>query len=158
MDILDVSLKSGEGETPLGYVKGDRSTAGFGSFRNLYLNYPGLHARARTHDRHPVLLIKSDPALTGGRYFFAKLDPDKGNGVRSLKISSVGNRFKARFGGDRSAMAPDPDWIIPFEATEESPGLWKVTVKKDLLPGEYGWYVTIGAGPQAEGLFGFGVD
>jgi hypothetical protein len=158
MEVVSVSLKGVEGETPVSLIRGDMSSAGFGPYRNMFMNYPGLKARARTHDRHPVLLVHSDTAITGGRYFLAKLDPDDDDGVRSLKISSVGNRFKAAFGSDRGVMAPDPDWTVPFDAVEESPGLWRVTVKKDLPPGEYGWYVNFGAGVQGAGLFDFGVD
>ena len=43
-------------------------------------------------------------------------------------------------------------------AFEETTGLWRVTPKTSLEPGEYGWYVDLGTGPQADGLFDFGVD
>jgi len=62
------------------------------------------------------------------------------------------------FGSELDAIAPDPDWVLPFEATEESPALWRVTAKRDLSPGEYGWYVNFKTGPQGGTLFDCGVD
>lgn len=38
--------------------------------------------------------------------------------------------------------APDADWTLPFDAEQESPGVWRVVPKTDLNPGEYG--ITIG--------------
>ncbi len=158
MDLVAVSLKTAEGRAPLRIVRGDMSSAGFGPYRNSFVNYPGLRARVRTHERRPTLLVKSETPLEGGRYFLAKLDSDTGNGVRSLKVSSFKSGLRAMFGSDRGVMAPDSDWTIPFETAEESPGLWRVTPKRDLEPGEYGWYVHLTAGPQGAGLFDFGVD
>lgn len=158
MDLVAVSLATADGTAPLRIVRGDMSSAGFGPYRNSFVNYPGLKARVRTRDRRPTLLVKSSSALAGGHYFFAKLDSDTGNGVRSLKISSFKSGLRAMFGSDRGALAPDSDWVIPFETAEESPGLWRVSVKQDLEPGEYGWYVHLTAGPQGAGLFDFGID
>jgi hypothetical protein len=158
MELVEVSLRAGDRTFPLVISRGDMSSAGFMGYGSLFMNYPGLHARVRTSDPHPALLVKSATPLTGGRYFIGKLDPDSGNGVRSLKISSGRQGFKAAFGSSRGVASPDPDWTIPFEATEESPGLWKVTAKRTLEPGEYGWYVDLGTGPQAAGLFDFGID
>ncbi|HXO20951.1 MAG TPA: hypothetical protein VOA87_13635 [Thermoanaerobaculia bacterium] len=158
MDLVTVSLKTEGGRAPLHLVRGDMSSAGFGPYRNSFMNYPGLHSKIRTRDRRPALLVKSETALAGGHYFFAKLDSDTGNGVRSLKVSSFKAGIRAMFGSDRGAMAPDSDWVVPFEAVEESPGLWRVVLKHDLEPGEYGWYVDMTAGLQGAGLFDFGID
>jgi len=101
----------------------------------------------------------------------AKLDPDRLNDVRSLKI---GQALRRR-GNPGGLLAPDSDWVFPFDVKEESPGTWRVTVKHDLEPGEYGWYVNL---PEADansaysmtaaelaaicfeggGLFDFGID
>ena len=56
------------------------------------------------------------------------------------------------------AAEPDHDWVLPFKAQEESPGIWRVYADVALEPGEYGWYVDLGTGPQSNGLFSFGVD
>lgn len=158
MDFVSVSLKTTEGTVALALARGDMSSAGFGPYRNLFLNYPGLHARNRSRDRQPVLLVKSSSPITGGRFFIAKLDVDTRNEVRSLKVSSAKSGFRAAFGSDRGLTAPDSDWVLPFDAVEESPGLWRVTPKAPLEPGEYGWYADFHAGPQATGIFDFGVD
>jgi hypothetical protein len=113
----------------------------------------------RTHDRRPSILVKSTAPLSGGNYFLAKLDVDQDDGVRSLKISSAKAGLKGMFGNTRALTAPDPEWTIPFESVEESPGIWRVTAKTDLAPGEYGWYVDLDSNNgQGAGLFGFGID
>lgn len=123
----------------------------FGPYRNMFMNYPGLHARTRTSDRRPSLLVSSKTPLSAGRYFPAKLAPDTDDDVRSLKISSFRNRLRGAFGGSGRAMEPDSDWTVPYESIEENPGLWRVTVKQDIKPGEYGWYVDLGTGLQGAG-------
>ncbi|MCB1056006.1 MAG: hypothetical protein KDD11_10925, partial [Acidobacteria bacterium] len=148
-----------EGNRPLQILRGEISSTGFSAFRVLFMDYPGSHARVRTRDQRASLLIQSQTPLTGGRFFFARLDADEDDGVRSLKISSAKNRFKAGFGGSsRSIAEPDQDWVLPFNAVEESPGIWRVRSEVVLEPGEYGWYVDLGTGPQQNGLFSFGVD
>jgi hypothetical protein len=158
MDMVEVSLKTTESTSAHSLIRGDRSTAGFLGWGNLFQNYPGLHAQVRTKDHRPALLVRSSRPPLGGRYFLAKLDPDSRNGVRSLKISSVKGGFKAAFGSSRGRQAPDSDWTVPFEAAAESEGLWKIVPKENLPPGEYGWYVDIGTGPQGAGVFDFGID
>jgi hypothetical protein len=157
-ELVKVSLKTSEGVVPLSIIRGDMSSAGFMGWGNIFMNYPGLHARVRTPERRPALLVKSSTPITGGRYFIGKLDADSRNSVRSLKVSSLRQGLKAAFVSSRGAVSPDPDWTVPFEAFEESPGLWKVIPKTGLEPGEYGWYVDLGTGPQAAGLFDFGID
>jgi hypothetical protein len=157
-ELVKVALKATEGTLRIPILRGDVSSAGFMGFGAVFVNYPGLHAQARTHDRRPAILVKSSAPLTGGRYFITKLDVDEDDGIRSLKISSMKAGFKGAFGNTRGMIAPDPDWTLPFDSVEESPGIWRVTPKKDLNPGEYGWYVDLGAGGQAGGIFSFGVD
>lgn len=156
--LVKVALRSSEGTVPISILRGEMSSAGFMGWGNTFMNYPGLKAKIRTHDRRPSLLVKSSAPLTGGRYFLARLDPDQDDEVRSLKISSMGKGLKAAFAGGRGLMEPDPDWTIPFDSAEEGEGLWRVIVKQDLEPGEYGWYVDLATGAQGNGLFGFGVD
>lgn len=158
MDLIDVSLKAQDRTVPLALARGEISTAGFGPWNNMFMNYQGLHARARTSDRHPILIVKSSTPIADRRYFIGKLDVDSRNKVRSLKISSGRQLLKGAFGSTVGFMSPDPDWTVPFDAVEESPGLWRVTPKANMEPGEYGWYVDMGTGAQATGLFDFGVD
>lgn len=158
MEVIDVSLKTQGKTLPLVLVRGELSTAGFGPWQNMFMNYQGLHSRVRTPDRRPTLLVKSSAPIADRRYFIGKLDVDSGNNVRSLKISSGRQGFKAAFGSTVGFMSPDPDWTVPFDVVEEGAGLWRVTPKANLEPGEYGWYVDMGTGVQATGLFDFGVD
>jgi hypothetical protein len=161
-ELVDVSLKTPEGVVPLRLIRGEVSSAGVGPFSNAFMNYAGLHSSVRTRDKQPVLLIKSSTAPEVGSYFYAKLDSDQRNGVRSLKISAMITR-KNRPGG---RLAPDRSWVIPFDVQKESPGLWRVTVKQNLEPGEYGWYVNLveadpilhPVNPQGGCIFDFGVD
>lgn len=156
---VKVALQSGGGVKAIPVLRGTLDSNGFAGFGSTYMNYPGLRASVRTGERRPSLLVKAPGPLTTGRYFFAKLDQDEDDEVRSLKIAAMKAGFKAVFGGgSRVTLAPDSDWTMPFDAVEESPGLWRVSVKQDLAPGEYGWYVDQGQGPYVAGIFGFGVD
>jgi hypothetical protein len=158
-ELVKVALKTTEGTVMrIPILRGDISSVGFMGFGAVFVNYPGLRAQVRTHDKRPAILVKSMTPLTGGRYFITKLDVDEDDGIRSLKISSAKAGLKGVFGNTRGMIAPDPDWTLPFDSVEESPGIWRVTPKKDLNPGEYGWYVDLGAGGQAGGIFSFGVD
>jgi len=56
--------------------------------------------------------------------------------TRSVKVGK-GKMFSAT-----ATFRPDKDWTIPFEATEEEAGLWRIVPTKDLKPGEYGVYVS----------------
>ena len=69
---------------------------------------------------------------------------------RSIDIQSPG-----MFGGVMTS-APDSDFLIKVDVTEEKPGLWRFTPTKQLKPGEYGIYV--GKGEKAATLFDFGID
>ncbi len=48
---------------------------------------------------------------------------------------------------------PDPDWAIQVTAQQETPGVWKISPKSNLEPGEYGLWDLEGMA-----LAPFGVD
>ncbi|HEX4964334.1 MAG TPA: hypothetical protein VF173_26180 [Thermoanaerobaculia bacterium] len=154
--LTSVSLKSAEGTLPLRLIRGEVASPKF----FVYMNYRGSQSPVRIRDKRPVLLVTSASAPEVGRYFFAKLNSDKREGVRSLKLGTMVTKT-GRPGG---RAAPDPDWVLPFDVKEESPGTWRIMVKRDLEPGEYGWYVNLemdaskGVNPQGGGLFDFGID
>lgn len=156
--LIKVALSTEEGDQPLQIMRGEMTSSGFSYFRLTFMDYPGLEARIRTSDQGATLLVKSRDPLTGGRFFIGKLDSDTDDGVRSLKVSSFKQRLSAGFGSSRGFMEPDPDWTVPYEAVEEEPGLWRVIPSTPLQPGEYGWYVDMGASAQASGLYPFGID
>jgi hypothetical protein len=102
---VGISLKTGEGTTPLHMALGEFSSAGYGPFASVFINYPGLRSPVRVRDRRPVLLVTCSSAPEAGHYFFAKLDPDKRHGVRSLKIGKA-LRGAGQPGG-RFGVAPE---------------------------------------------------
>jgi hypothetical protein len=156
-----VSLKTTEGTLPLRLVTGRVSSAGW----NVFMNYPGLSASVRTHDKRPSLLVTCSSGLEAGQYYFANLEPDKRRETRSLKLGQAIRRS----GIPGGRLAPDADWVRPFDVQEEGSGTWRITLKIDLKPGEYGWYVNL---PDTDdpyyvlkhpcfiggGIFDFGVD
>lgn len=156
MEILRVALSAEQGVQRIRIIRGELSRIAMGTM--AFMDYPGLKARARTHERRPALLIKSGTPLTGGRYFLVRLDPDDDDQVRSLKISSYKGRLKSLFGNSRTFMEPDHDWTFEFTAEDLGDDLWKVVPKVDLEPGEYGWYADFGSGAQENGIFDFAVD
>lgn len=158
LQMISVRLEVSEGTERLTMVRGEMTSTGFSIYRNTFMDYAGLHARVRTRDSMPTLLVTSSTPLSGSRYFLAKLDSDTDDGVRSLKISSAGQRFRSMFGSSRQMMEPDPDWVVEWTAEEVQNGLWRVTPDQPLAPGEYGWYVDLGTTVQARGLYDFGVD
>jgi hypothetical protein len=133
-----------EGRKDLSPSHGEMSTAGFAYFQSVFFNYPGLHASVQTNDRRPSLLIHSefDP---NEHYFIGKLDPDTKINARSLKIKNKGHGFSMGAG-----VRPDEDWMVPYTASEEEKGVWKMTPTADLQPGEYGLF-------DGFRLFGFSV-
>lgn len=154
-EVVRAKLVTSEGAQKLRLARGEFSTAGMGYV--TFMNYAGLHARTRTNDARPILHVESHEQLTGGRFFLVKLDVDEDDGVRSLKISSARNRFRAMFGRSSQMMEPDQDWVIEWTSIEIGEDLWEVKPSKDLPAGEYGLYVDRGATAQGGGLFGFGV-
>ena len=162
---VGVSLKTVDGALPLRLVTGAVSSVGFGWTSNTFMNFPGLQSRVRTHDKNPGLLVTCPSIPEVGHYFLAKLNPDKKRGARSLKIGQAIRRM----GTPGGRLAPDSDWVLPFDVQEESPGTWRVTLKGGLEPGEYGWYVNL---PDVDnpavymndtcfmggGIFDFGID
>ena len=160
-----VSLRTSTITLPLRMTTGTVSSVGVGWTSNTFMNFPGLHSQVRTHDKRPVLLVTCPSPPEIGRYYLAKLDPDKRREARSLKIGQAIRRM----GTPGGRLAPDSSWVLPFDVQEENPGTWRITLKGDLAPGEYGWYVNL---PDINdpyqltkeqclvggGLFDFGID
>ena len=111
----------------------------------IWNNYPGIHADVRIHDRDPYLLLQSDKSPTG-RYYLVRLDSNTKTSDRSLKMGREG-MFSMRSMGH-----PDNTWTIPFDATQEKEGLWRLKPKSSLKPDEYGLWMGTGE------LYDFGVE
>jgi hypothetical protein len=143
-DKAEVRLATKEGEFPLKSLVGSLShTYAYVKFLN-FMDYPGLAAKLRTHDRRPSVLIasESDPR---SRYFFVRTEVNEKDGDRSVKIGS-GGLFRMK-----ATNQPDSDWTLPFQTTEEKPGIWRIVLAHELEPGEYGIF-------RDGSLFDFGVD
>jgi hypothetical protein len=127
--------------------RGDLSTTGFRPVVLTFLDYPGLHARTRTKSARPTLVIRSehDPK---GYYYLGMLDVNhEEDNNRSLKIEQKARGFTAT-----TRVIPAGRWYVEYESSEKTAGIWYITPKRDLRPGEYGIVVPGGL------LYEFGVD
>jgi hypothetical protein len=132
--------------TSLASVVGDPSSTYVYVTVLYWMNFPSMHATIRTTDHSPSFLIAADRDPRS-RYYVVRLDANDEDADRSLKMGRSGAfSFKA-------GSVPDSDWTFPFESSEEKRGVWKVSLKKSLVPGEYGVYNV-----QGQELFDFGVD
>jgi hypothetical protein len=143
----DVRILIDNKEVRLPATRGDLSTTGVWPVVFTFLDYPGLHARARTRNARPTLVIRSehDPK---GYYYLGQLDVnDEDDNNRSLKIEQKVSGFTAT-----TRVVPAGRWYVEYESSEKAPGVWYVTPKRDLHSGEYGVVVPGGV------LYEFGVD
>ncbi len=143
----DVRILISDREVRLPANRGDISSTGFWPVVFTFLDYPGLHARARSKNSRPTLVIRSehDPK---GYYYLGMLDVNKeADNNRSLKIEQKVSGFSAT-----TRVVPAGRWYVDYESSEKTPGIWYITPKRDLQPGEYGVVVPGGV------LYEFGVD
>lgn len=143
----DVRLLLNSEEVRLPGNRGDLSATGFWPVVMTFLDYPGLHARVRTTERRPTLVIRSEHDPTG-YYYLGKLDvneEDENN--RSLKIEQKVGAFSAT-----TRVVPAGRWHVEYDVAETAQGVWRATPRRDLQPGEYGVVVPGGV------LYEFGVD
>jgi hypothetical protein len=143
----DVRIVIADKEIRLPANRGDISNTGFWPVVFTFLDYPGLHARARIKNARPTLVIRSehDPK---GYYYLGKLDVNnEEDNNRSLKIEQKTSGFT-----ETTRVIPAGRWYVEYESSEKTPGIWYVTPKRDLNPGEYGVVVPGGV------LYEFGVD
>ncbi len=111
----------------------------------MHANFPGEKADVRIQDKRPTLLIKS-PDSPKGHFYLVSAEVDSHNGVRSVKMGN------SRLFGVKNMGAPDSDNQMPFDAVAEGPDTWRLTPTKDLKPGEYGLWRSMGE------MYDFGID
>lgn len=143
------TMEAKDGKKTLTMHMGEFHQTGFAGFGNTFWVYSGAHCAIRTSDRRPTITIRRDTAPQQ-QIFLAKLDSDARGNERSLKVGSLlkgGNPFS-----DKTEAKPDPDWVVDYDATENPSGVWHMTPKADLPPGEYGIYLSTSV------LLDFGVD
>jgi hypothetical protein len=127
--------------------RGDLTTTGMWPVVFTFLDYPGLHARARTHETRPTLVIRAehDPK---SYYYLARLDVnDADENNRSLKIEQKMSGFS-----ETTRVVPAGRWYVEYDAAEKAPGVWYITPQRVLQPGEYGVVAPGGT------LYEFGID
>jgi len=142
-----VKLAMNDGKTlPLPSMIGEASSTYVYVTMLFWNNFPGLHAATRTTERNPEFVIATDQDPRS-RFYVVRLDVNDKSGDRSLKMGKSGMfSFKA-------GTAPDSDWTFAYESKEEKRGTWRLSLKKPLIPGEYGVFAV-----QRGELFDFGVD
>jgi hypothetical protein len=141
---VEVRLATKEGELELKSMAGTL-TATYAYIKMMhYMDYPGVTAKVRIRDRRPSVLLATD-SDPRNRYFVVKTESNPKDNNRSVKIGS-GGMFK-----QKGLNVPDEDWVVAYDAKEERSGVWRLTLKEDLPPGEYGVY-------RDGNLFEFGED
>jgi hypothetical protein len=141
-----VGLVIADKEVHLSGASGDLTTTGFWPVVFTFLDYPGLHARVRTTNRLPTIIIRAshDPS---SYYFIGKLDVNDRENNRSLKIEQKVGAFNAS-----ARIVPASHWQVSYDARETTPGTWRLTPRGQLEAGEYGIVAPGGV------LFEFGID
>jgi hypothetical protein len=127
-----VALVAKEGTFDIKPIAGDSQTVFTLIGMRRFVQFSRTTSATRIKDRFPTLLlyVDRDPHMI---WWVVKLKPwdDKG---RILDLQSV-----SMFGGTIS-NAPDESCNVQYAAIEEKPGLWRITPKGELMPGEYGLF------------------
>lgn len=143
----DIRLLTVQGPVALPSNRGDITTTGFWPVVMTFLDYPGLHARTRTKNVRPVLVIRTEHDPTN-YYYLCQLDVnDQEDNNRSLKIALDADAFSAT-----ARIIPAGRWHVKYTVSEPNPGVRHITPARDLKPGEYGVVVPGGI------LYEFGID
>jgi hypothetical protein len=113
----------------------------------------GRKAQYRIADKKPVFYSTWSPNDAP----LVRLKPGSDHDDRNLKISSGSY---APFGGGSVKYGVRSEDKVDMEAAEkDSRGLYKLTPKEPLKPGEYGFVLTYGMAAGASGrVYDFGVD
>ena len=139
-----VKLVTTAGETQLSVERGSHQQVMVFGVHN-YCVFKEFTADARTKDRKVSILVATEEGPED-HFWLTKVEQDDDDKDRSLPLVSAGPW------GGRVADEPDEDAIVDCEVKQEKPGLWRLTPKKELKPGEYGVYFV------GSTLYDFGVD
>lgn len=152
-----VVLAAKEGTFDIKPIPGDfKTTFAFFGMRR-YVQFSEITSKIRIKDHFPTLLLyfDRDPNKI---WWLVKLIPWNDYKVRVLDLQSMG-----AFSGTIS-NSPVESCDVPYSAVEEKPGMWRITPKAELQPGEYGLFrwegdnsnlITVSIPPS---LSDFGVD
>lgn len=142
MGKTDVQLVTNTGVVDLESLVGQSSATYIVIGFKAWLNFDKPHATTRTLDSKPSLRLKSS-RRPESRWFIVRLESNRRD--RSVKMGKSG-----AFTGT-SATVPDEDWTISFKSEEESDGVWRLSLDRDLEKGEYGLL-------HENEIYEFGVD
>jgi hypothetical protein len=126
----------------------ESNVAFFASSSELVLK--GRKAQYRVAEKQPVFYS----AWAANEVPLVKLKPGDSNDDRNLKISSGGFH---PFGGTQKMGIRSQD-TIDVDSEKDARGFYKLTPKKPLAAGEYGFVLTFGATAGAGKVYDFGVD
>jgi hypothetical protein len=146
-----VFLRDGDNNSTLAFTVGEFRKAGFGPVMVLFFDFPGARASTRSSLRRPALFVRSDRDPSKD-FLWVRCDTDRDDDRRSVKLGSAGSLLKMGVTG-KGDLVPDQDWTLPFSATAEADGYWRLTPNADLVSGEYGLWDAKGYGVAL-----FGVD
>ncbi len=144
----DVSLHTKDGDTALEGRQGKIRSRNYYFVGVIFHTFPGATSKVRTSDRRPTIFVhvENNPSdkQESSISYLVKLEASKSDDERSLKFGKI-------TAAHNKSDAPDVDSTLPYETTQDSPGVWRITPTADLAPGEYGLY--------SRGLvYDFGVD
>jgi hypothetical protein len=144
--VAEVSIVTRDGTNPVTPEGGDMSTSYAVVKMVVWANFRGLASDVRLTDKRPSILVKTNESKFDTRFMLVKTEADEDDNQRSVRIKSGIYTVS-------TAFVPDSGWVIATKATQESPGVWRMTLSKDLGRGEYGILDT-----QNRYLYGFAVE
>ena len=151
---IAATLQTKDGELSLALKRGLLTSKGFGMFRLRFIDFPETHARIRTSDPRPAVVLSSN-THPQSHVFLVKLDSNPKDNDRSLKIGSM----KAAFAREGTRlMEPDHDWTLSYTVVELGETSYRIEPDENLESGEYGLFIGYGRATASSGLFDFGVD
>ncbi|OPY13667.1 MAG: hypothetical protein A4E66_00669 [Syntrophus sp. PtaB.Bin001] len=117
--------------------------------KRQYAEFSFMSTSTAIRDHFPTILINANTE-PHEIIWLVKLsrEPDK---VLVIFMQNHG------FGG-MVANEPEEDSIIGYSATEEKPGLWRITPKRELIPGDYGLFRWDASNASKPVIVGFRID
>lgn len=122
----------------------------------MWADFPEMRSELHVSDPRPSFFVAMDQTPKN-RIFLVKCRVNHRTRNRSVKMGQAGVFTY------HGISAPDADWTLPFDTLEVKSGLWKLTPKEPLLPGEYGFFSGAASAYATKGnpageLFEFSVD
>jgi hypothetical protein len=158
--VIKVQLQSAEGTVDLKPLYGLLKTQSAPFSVQSWLQFVDLQSKTRIRDTRPSILLSLDRDPRGGWWLVRLTQYKRKDDIyRFFDLEGGGGAFSVTWSGK-----PEKGSIVPYEAVEEQPGLWRIRPLKDLKPGEYGLFggaaqqaITTGGGGGGI-LFDFGID